>query len=426
MRTHCNSVRRQFNCKFAPYFMNFRLGAEILIEKALTSNLVLPNVNITATTSRDGIVIIVYPKLLASAYASLRVLRHVLHCDLPIAIFYRPDELTAQDQRFKPIQDFAAKNQKITFQEIHDPHAKRFLAKIYAIYHTTFDRVLFLDADNVPVRDPSFLFESREFLDTGAMFWPDFWYPGHSMFGLSTHSLVWELLDLPFVDMFEQESGQVLIDRRRHALPLELVRYYGFHRPNFFTSLKLAWGDKDLFRFAWLKLNVPFTMIQTPPAMAGVIVEKSRATRDFCGMTMVQHDANGEILFVHRNRVKLTGTFADQNHIDTMHDDLVGDHSIYATGAALDTVVKYPDPTIWTHVARFRMESDRKHYTIKSFMANLSFKSRQKCYGLRDVDQNPHFYIQDIAALNLSGLESHLQQYALESVEYLSKNVSKG
>uniref|UniRef100_H3GDI9 Nucleotide-diphospho-sugar transferase n=1 Tax=Phytophthora ramorum TaxID=164328 RepID=H3GDI9_PHYRM len=157
---------------------------------------------------------------------------------------------------------------QISFHEIIDPVAKRFVAKIHAIYHSSFDRVLFLDADNVPVRDPSFLFDSPEFVKTGALFWPDFWHPTSTMFGLHNKSLLWELLDVNFVDMFEQESGQLVVDRRRHAAPLELVLFYATHEPNFFVHYKLAWGDKDLFRLAWLKLNSTFHMIETPPAMA--------------------------------------------------------------------------------------------------------------------------------------------------------------
>jgi hypothetical protein len=35
--------------------------------------------------------------------------------------------------------------------------------------------VLYLDSDNVPAQDPSFLFDATEYERTGALFWPDFW-----------------------------------------------------------------------------------------------------------------------------------------------------------------------------------------------------------------------------------------------------------
>ncbi|CAI5735087.1 unnamed protein product [Peronospora destructor] len=349
-----------------------------------------------ATKPRDGIVMVVYPKLLASAYATIRVLRNVLKCQLAIDIWFRPDEINANDTSLEPLKHLVATEGNITFQEIHDPRATQFVAKIHAIYHTKFDRVLFLDADNVPVHDPSFLFESAEFLKTGAIFWPDFWNPDHSIFAIYENSLLWELLDMPFTDMFEQESGQLVIDRRRHAAPLELVRFYALHRPNFFASLKLTWGDKDLFRLAWLKLDVPFTMIQTPPGMAGIISDGFLRS-DFCGMTMVQHDANGEILFMHRNQKKLLGKV-----VDRVEDASSRETTIAAVNVTSDTVEKYADSAIWTHILLFHKEYSRRYYYIDMFRVNFDFKANQRCFGQRAVYRNPYFYIQEIAALNFS------------------------
>ncbi|RQM11528.1 hypothetical protein DD237_005510 [Peronospora effusa] len=368
--------------------------------------------------SRDGIVMVVYPKLLASAYATIRVLRTVLKCQLPIEIWFRSDEIKKTNRTsLEPLKHLAATENNITFQEIHDSRATGFVTKIHAIYHTKFDRVLFLDADNVPVRDPSFLFESTEFLKTGAIFWPDFWNPDHSIFGVYENSLLWELLDMPFIDMFEQESGQLVIDRRRHAVPLELVRFYALNRPNFFTSLKLVWGDKDLFRLAWLKLNVPFTMIQTPPGMAGIISDGFFRS-DFCGMTMVQHDANGEILFMHRNQQKLSGKI-----VDRVEDTRTRKTTIDAVDVTPDTVEKYADSAIWAHVLEFHKEYSRRYYYVDMFRVDFDFEANQRCFGQRAVYRNPYFYIQEIAALNFSRLESQLRHFALESMQlFSSKN----
>ncbi|POM80295.1 Hypothetical protein PHPALM_1884 [Phytophthora palmivora] len=60
---------------------------------------------------------------------------------------------------------------------IQDPNASKFHAKPYAIYHSRFESVLWLDSDNIPVRDPTYLFEAPEFVKHGAIFWPDFWRP---------------------------------------------------------------------------------------------------------------------------------------------------------------------------------------------------------------------------------------------------------
>ncbi|KAG1709211.1 hypothetical protein DVH05_019855 [Phytophthora capsici] len=351
---------------------------------------------------------VVYPKLLASAYATIRTLRDVLHCQLPIEIWFRRDEIKHDIKMMDPLRRLASTYANITFQKITDPAAKRFVAKIHAIYHSQFDRLLFLDADNVPVRDPSYLFQSPEFVKTGTIFWPDFWHPDYTIFGIHENAMLWGLLDMPFVDMFEQESGQLMVDRRRHAAPLELVKFYALHRPDFFTSLRLVWGDKDLFRLAWLKLEIPFTMIQTPPGMAGTIYD-TLLRSDFCGMTMVQHDAEGEILFMHRNQHKLTGKFSDDA---SLHEKTVDSVDVETL-----SVEKYADPAIWTHVMRFHKGSARRNYAIQMFRVDLDFEADQKCFGRRDVYRNPDFYIQEVAALNFSGLETHLRRFALESTE---------
>ncbi len=36
-------------------------------------------------------------------------------------------------------------------------------------------QVIWLDVDNIPLRDPSFLFDAQQYKDTGALFWQDYW-----------------------------------------------------------------------------------------------------------------------------------------------------------------------------------------------------------------------------------------------------------
>jgi len=309
------------------------------------------------------------------------------------------------------------------------------------VYNSAFDRVLFLDADNVPVRDPTFLFASDEFERTGAVFWPDFWHPQHTIFHIMGDSLLWQLLDMQYVNMFEQESGQLLIDRRRHAATMELVNFYTFHSPSHFDQLKLVYGDKDLFRYAWIKLNVPFFMVQTPPAVAGKVVNES-----FCGMTMVQHDANGDVLFLHRNSNKLTGQVKRQQinypsearkqaRLKLLAQGLPAVLTAEAVQAELDNLLRtppptleppepdnLPDPAMWTHLWSFRNTSRRVDYIIRSYSAEPDFPERQRCYGQRYIGDNEHFYAQRIADLSFSGLETHLRRFAMEGAQLLERS----
>lgn len=51
---------------------------------------------------------------------------------------------------------------------------KNFQLKGAAIAASTFAEVLYLDSDNVPLRDPTDLFSDPSYKTTGAVFWPDY------------------------------------------------------------------------------------------------------------------------------------------------------------------------------------------------------------------------------------------------------------
>ena len=51
----------------------------------------------------------------------------------------------------------------------------RFMYKAFAMMFSGFSEVLMLDADNVVVQSPDFLFESDLYVEHGAIFWQDFW-----------------------------------------------------------------------------------------------------------------------------------------------------------------------------------------------------------------------------------------------------------
>ncbi|KAL3658729.1 hypothetical protein V7S43_016364 [Phytophthora oleae] len=408
MRAHCSGLQRQsfFRCSEASYFAGFRDHVHAVVEKTRTPGFSLPNVA-SGQHPRDGIVMVVYPKLLASAYAGIRLLRDVLHCHLPIEIWFHVDEIGEDLVLLAPLQRLAIYIGGISFHPIYNQRAKGFLSKVFAIYNSHFDRVLFLDADNVPVRDPTFLFSTMEFEANGAIFWPDFWHPRRTLFNLHARSMVWELLDLPFVDMFEQESGQLLVDRTRHAAPLELVYLYTFHEPNYFEKLNLVYGDKDLFRLAWLKLVAPFYMIETVPAMAGRVVNGS-----FCGMTMVQHDANGDVLFLHRNQHKLTGEPDERIAKGVAESMVIPPPEAEDGGESPD---EYPDPIIWTHILSFSKNASTALYWVDAYRASPEFPQWQPCYGCRYVDNLPFFELQTFSEQKFAGIESDLRYYALES-----------
>ncbi|EEY67859.1 uncharacterized protein PITG_18257 [Phytophthora infestans T30-4] len=339
-----------------------------------------------------SILMVIYPKLLVSAYASIRALRAV-NCTLSVELWYIESEMDIGNGA-SLLADIPKILQEeygpLTLRSITDARVAGFNSKVYAITHTEFEHVLFLDADNVPVRDPSYLFSTPEFVKTGAILWPDFWHPANTIFNINEDSLLWELLDMPFTDMYEQESGQLVIDRTKSSAALRMLSLFAFHDPNLFTRYKLVHGDKDLFRLAWLKTKTPFHMIANPPGIAGTVRETK-----FCGMSMAQFDTDGEVLFLHRNAKKLKG----------------------GLGAK-----RKPDEQIWSHLQLFQYRASSSHasekYSVHFFNGAPEFDQTQWCYGESKLAA-PNFKTIAWEDTAFPHVEEKLLMYANEAVALL-------
>ncbi|CEG49002.1 hypothetical protein L915_18349 [Plasmopara halstedii] len=276
-----------------------------------------------------GIVMIAYPKVVAGTYAIVRTLRF-LGCALPVEVWIDPTEMTAKHSILVEL----VKYYNVVVRVIEDPNASKFHAKPYAIYHSRYESVLWLDSDNIPVRDPTYLFETPEFVKYGAMFWPDFWRPAvDTPFNVHQQSALWTLLDMPFTDMFEQESGQLLLNRSRSTMALSKLMFYSLHMPRLITDWRLVWGDKDLFRLAWLNTSTPFYMVQHLVALGGLYQEDEKF---FCGVSMIQRDPQGDIIFMHRNQAKLTGRRDQKPLINYLQKFTGGDGTLASLARDLD------------------------------------------------------------------------------------------
>eukprot|EP00189_Rhodosorus_marinus_P008873 CAMPEP_0184754806 /NCGR_PEP_ID=MMETSP0315-20130426/44811_1 /TAXON_ID=101924 /ORGANISM="Rhodosorus marinus, Strain UTEX LB 2760" /LENGTH=372 /DNA_ID=CAMNT_0027234241 /DNA_START=1436 /DNA_END=2554 /DNA_ORIENTATION=- len=253
--------------------------------------------------SSRGIVMAVNDKNFPSMFAVVRRLRDE-GCKLPVELWHLADELFTVGSALDDLVD----NYNVFLMKVEDPKIRGFLVKVYAVQMSKFDQLLFLDSDNFPLRDPTYLFDTPEFQETGAIFWPDFWHPSFSIFDTGPGGLAWELFGVKCDDEMEQESGQLLVDRKRHAKTLSLTAWYG-HNNSIVQMLRAVWGDKDLFRLAFKRLSVKYHMIQTLPGLAGRNLAREKSDHEegsnFCGQTMVQHDPKGEVVFLHRNTAKL-------------------------------------------------------------------------------------------------------------------------
>lgn len=224
-------------------------------------------------------------KYFTSAWVLIKMLKEQ-GCNLPIEVWFFGEEMTkAMKRQLKNIGVKCCDMQR--FMPVR-PHG--FLMKPLSIVYSSFKEVLFLDADNVCVRDPAYLFEDKNYLECGAVFWPDYWKT-------SSNNPIWSILALKYIDGYEQDSGQLLIDKSKCWNQLQLCIYFNIHGHDYY---KFLYGDKDTFRFAWLALHKSFYMI---PHLVGSCGYQD-TEGNFYGHTMVQYDPSGAVIFLHRNLLK--------------------------------------------------------------------------------------------------------------------------
>jgi putative mannosyltransferase len=232
------------------------------------------------------------------AWVCVRMLRH-LGCRLPIELWYLgPYEMTAEMAALLAPLDVRC----VDARAVQEEHPARRLGgwelKPYAILHTRFEEVIFLDADNVPLIDPERLFETAEYHRHGAIFWPDF-HP------LDRTSPIWDVAEVPHRYEPSFESGQIVVDKRRCFAPLQLAMHYNEHSDYYYQLLA---GDKDTFHIAWRRLLCEYAMVPWDVRALGDRV-------------MCQHDFDGERIFQHRNNAKWMLPAADNPRIDGFREE---------------------------------------------------------------------------------------------------------
>ncbi|KAJ8552605.1 hypothetical protein ON010_g9942 [Phytophthora cinnamomi] len=397
MRVNCSSMRTEvrFNCRQAADFARVAPQIDMLIaaKRHEEEQARRTHEQEVQLEPKNGLLMVMYPKLLSSVYSTIRLLRSY-NCSLPVELWYLQSEMGVNPiNGSKLLQSLVDEYGPTSLRGIAESEVDGFNTKVFALANSELDQVLFLDADNSPVKDPTYLFSTPEFVQTGAIFWPDFWHPVNTIFNINRESLLWELVGTPYVDMFEQESGQLLIDRRRAGMALEMVEFMALRNPNNFERFKLLHGDKDLFRLAWLKTNTSFHMIQTPPAAAGMV-----KSRHFCGMTMVQHDPQGDVIFLHHNGKKLIGEEeTSKNRVWTHIQSFVFPENLASVSAN----------------AAERYEYMTTNYHVRIFGGGI-FRNFPMCYGDNKM-KSEHYKTTLWEEQPFGDLEDRLHSFAQEA-----------
>ena len=255
-----------------------------------------------------------------------------LGCQLPIEVWYR--SRAEMSPRMKDLMESVDGVRCIDASQVFEPFSTCRLngweTKPFAVMHSAFEEVIFIDSDNVPTRDPSFLLRTPEYEQSGAIFWPDRYLEGSGNGNYRTITdEAWEACDVPRRAEPEFESGQMVIDKRRCWAAVTLTMFYNEHSDFFYRWLL---GDKDTFHMAWRRIGQDFAMPRYLPVQDG---------QD--GPVLYQHDFAGRRLFQHRNQDKWSYDGGNQELAGFAHEETCRAH-LEALRQRWDGVVrKYPD-----------------------------------------------------------------------------------
>jgi len=116
--------------------------------------------------------------------------------------------------------------------------------KALAIIASTFQNVLFLDPNSLPVQnpDPIFAANAQPFSSTGFITWADIWTPTGSP---EFYTIVGDMEPPALTARASSESGILVIDKARHADTLLLAAYYNHYGPDYYYPLLAQHGLGD-------------------------------------------------------------------------------------------------------------------------------------------------------------------------------------
>lgn len=164
-----------------------------------------------------------------------------------------------------------------------------FQFKTVALLISSFENVLYLDADNLPIKNVDLLFTNKPFTDKHLVLWPDLWRR-------STSPTFYDIAHIPTdstkrvrnsyflgdargtsgdilyhdcegtIPEASSETGQILINKKVHFKTLVLAMYYNFYGPKFYYPLlsqgAAGEGDKETFLAAAHKFKLPYYQVQ--------------------------------------------------------------------------------------------------------------------------------------------------------------------
>ncbi|KAK1573529.1 family 71 glycosyltransferase [Colletotrichum navitas] len=164
--------------------------------------------------------------------------------------------------------------------------------KTAALLNSRWAEPFLLDSDNIPILDPATLYDSLQYTEYHAVFWPD-------IARTRPQNPAWAIFNTPCrMAEYEQESGQLVVDKKRFWYHLQLASWLNNEQGKYYNEILL--GDKDMFRFAWHALRTTFG--KPTKWLTSVGTENEGF---YCGHSFAQyHPDDDRVAFLHGGLVK--------------------------------------------------------------------------------------------------------------------------
>lgn len=245
--------------------------------------------------------------------------------NLPVQVFVA-DESEYEDKLCKDYLPKLGAECLILGDFIKEFEVTHYQLKSLAMLLSSFEHVLYLDSDSIPLLKPETeLFAGEPYTSAGLVIWPDFWISTESPSFYEVVGIGTMPANLP---KSSSEAGQLLINKRDHLKTLLLANYYNIYGPDFYYPLlsqgALGQGDKETFMAAAMVLNSTYHRVKT-----GVeSVERNTGYEDK-GSAMVQFSPSDDLnrldgdqstrfraAFIHANTPKMNaGHLVDEGDL---------------------------------------------------------------------------------------------------------------
>ncbi|EEA28817.1 mannosyltransferase [Talaromyces marneffei ATCC 18224] len=192
--------------------------------------------------------------------AQLRMLRRN-NSTLPVEVFLRDSSEYEDHLCEKVLPQYNAKcvvlSDLLGSTKHKGVEIEHYQFRTFAVLFSSFEEVVWMDADCFPLSRVDDLLDSEPFTSTGLVTWPDF-------SASTTSQLFYQISQQeipPMTLRAATKTGVFLTSKKTHFLTLLLAAYYNYHGPSHYFSLLLqgapGQGDKEAFIQAALALKEP-------------------------------------------------------------------------------------------------------------------------------------------------------------------------